>query len=175
MSDEILALPYPKYKLAIPALLTLNVFAYAILDTWVSAVDALVWLVLLVMFELETINASPLSARILHQVRNALIAVIVLVLVIYIHDSEWLDVSNSMLWFAVIALLELEVRWPDKVQKYEQAFWLTTIAVFTGLIGLVGAWIWQANWLDAYDAALWIAAFAVIELDIFRFLKRKRD
>jgi hypothetical protein len=174
MFNKISALPYPKFKLAILALLTLNVFIYAINDTMTSTVDALVWVALLMMFELETLKAAPIASRTLHRIRNALIIVIVLVFGSYIRDNEWLDVVNSLLWFALIALLELEVRWPSKVLQYPQAFWLATIAVFAGLVAMVAAWIWRADWLDAYDAALWIAAFATIEVDIFRFLQRKR-
>lgn len=173
MLNKIASLPYPKFKLAILALLTLNVFIYAVNDTMTSAVDALVWVALLLMFELETLKAAPIAGRTLHWIRNVLITVIVLVFGSYIRDNEWLDVVNSLLWFALIALLELEVRWPRKVLEHQQVFWLITVAVFTGLVAMVAAWIWQADWLDAYDAALWIAAFATIEVDIFRFLQRK--
>ncbi|MFZ2169900.1 MAG: hypothetical protein WAW61_09730, partial [Methylococcaceae bacterium] len=104
-----------------------------------------------------------------------LIVVIALVFVSYIHDSEWLDVVNSALWFVLIALLELEVRWPDTVFKYRQNNWLATVTVFAGLIAMVIAWVWQSAWLDVYDAILWIVAFASIEVDIFQFLQRKRE
>jgi hypothetical protein len=102
-------------------------------------------------------------------IRNVLIAVIVLVFVGYVHDREWLDVVNSALWFALIALLELEVRWPDKVSNYRQSYRLATVSVFAGLIAVVIAWAWQSAWLAVYDATLWIVAFASIEVDIFNF------
>lgn len=174
MFNTFTALPYPKYKLTILALLSLNVFIYMLVDTWVSAVDALAWVILLVMFELETLKDIPFNESTLHKIRNGLIAVIAMVLILYLFDNEWLDIINSILWFGLIALLELEVRQPEKVQEYGRIFWVATIFVFTGLIGLVGVWAWQGSWLDAYDAALWIAAFGVIEVDIFRFLKLKR-
>lgn len=174
MFNTLLALPYPKYKLTILALLSLNVFIYPLVDTWVSAVDALAWVILLVMFELETLKDFAPNQATLHKIRNGLIVVIALVLIIYLFDHEWLDIINSILWFGLIALLELEVRHPEKVQEYGRTFWIANIAVFAGLMSLVGVWAWQGSWLDAYDAALWIAAFGVIEVDIFRFLKLKR-
>ncbi len=167
------SIPYPKFKLAIVALITLNAVIYAIVDTLTSAVDALSWLVLLVLYELETNGAAPMAENTLHRIRYILIAVIALVFVSYVHDSEWLDVVNSGLWFALIALLELEVRWPDKVFKYRQGYWLATVTVFAGLIAMVIAWISQSAWLDVYDATLWIVAFASIEVDIFQLLQRK--
>jgi hypothetical protein len=167
------SLPYPKFKLAVVALLILNAIIYAMVDTLTSAVDAMVWLVLLVLYELEANGSAPMAENTLQGIRNVLIAVIALVFVSYVDDSEWLNVVNSALWFALIALLELEVRWPDKVFKYRQSYWLATVTVFAGLITMVIAWAWQSAWLDVYDATLWIVAFGSIEMDIFQLLQRK--
>jgi len=79
------SIPYPKFKLAILVLLTLNAVIYAIVDTLTSAIDAWVWLVLLVLYELEANNVAPLAKNTLHGIRNVLIAVIVLVFVSYVH------------------------------------------------------------------------------------------
>jgi hypothetical protein len=38
---------------------------------------------------------------------------------------------------------------------------------------MAGIWLWRQAWLDAYDAALWITAFGLIEVDLFHFLQRK--
>jgi len=168
------SLPYPKFKLAIVALLALNAVIYALVDTLTSAVDALVWLVLLVMYELEANGIAPLAENTLNKMRDVLIAVIVGVFVSYVQDSEWLDVANSALWFALIALLESEVRWPDKVFKYRQSYWFATVLVFAGLVAMVMVWAWQSAWLDVYDATLWIVAFASIEVDIFQLFQRKQ-
>jgi lysylphosphatidylglycerol synthetase-like protein (DUF2156 family) len=168
------SIPYPKFKLAIVVLLIVNAVIYVIVDTLTSAVDALAWLVLLVLYELEANDAVPMAEKMLHGIRDALIAVIALVFVSYVHDSEWLDAVNSVLWFVLIALFELEVRWPDKVYKYRQSYWLATVTVFAGLIAMVIAWAWQSAWLNVYDAILWIVAFGSIEVDIFQILQRKR-
>lgn len=167
------AFPYPKFKLVILALLSLNVFIYAAVDTLTSTFDALAWLGLLVMFELETLSGAPLSNQHLHRIRNGLIALIILVFFSYLQDHQWLDVVNALLWFVLIALLEVEVRLPHWVAQYRQAFWITTVAVFVLLLGMVVIWLAQSAWLDAYDAALWMVAFVVIEVDIFRFLQLK--
>jgi hypothetical protein len=72
----------------------------------------------------------------------------------------------------LIALLELEVRWPDKVSQYWQNYRLATVTIFAGLIAVVIAWAWQSTWLAVYDATLWIVAFSAIEMDIFQILQR---
>ena len=125
------------------------------------------------MYELEANGAASMAENTMKLIRNVLIAVIALVFVSYVHDSEWLDVVNSALWFALIALLELEVRWEDKMFKYRQYYWLATVTVFAGLLVMVIAWAWHSAWLDVYDATLWIVAFASIEVDIFQLLQRK--
>jgi hypothetical protein len=73
------SIPYPKFKLAILVLLTLNAVIYAIVDTLTSAIDAWVWLVLLVLYELEANDVAPLAKNTLQGIRNVLLAVIVLV------------------------------------------------------------------------------------------------
>jgi len=167
------SIAYPTFKLAIVILLIVNAVIYAMVDTLTSAVDALAWLMLLVLYELEANGAVPSAEKMLHVIRDILIAVIALVFVSYVHDSEWLDVVNSALWFVLIALLEMEVRWPDKVYKYRQSYWLATLTIFVGLITMVIVWAWQSSWLDVYDAILWIVAFGSIEVDIFQLFKRK--
>lgn len=167
------SIPYPKFKLTIVVLITLNAVIYAMVDTLISAVDALAWLMLLVLYELEANGVALMAENWLQAMRSFLIVVIALVFVSYVLDSEWLDVVNSALWFALIALLELEVRWPDKVFKYQQGYWRATVTVFAGLVAMVMVWIWQSAWLDVYDATLWIIAFGSIEVDIIQVLQRK--
>ncbi|MGR8930775.1 MAG: hypothetical protein ACU836_09055 [Gammaproteobacteria bacterium] len=175
MLNPIPSMQYPKSKLLILALLTINAGVYAVIDTVTTAFDAGAWLVLLLMYELEANSDQlPVSEALLERLRDGLIVIIVLVFFSYLHDSEWLDVSNSLLWFALIAVMELEVRRPAMVMKHANLFWLLTIGIFSGLIAMAGIWLWLRAWLDAYDALLWIAAFGMLEVDIFQFLKRKQ-
>jgi hypothetical protein len=167
------SVPYIKFKLVIVVLLTLNAIIYAWVDSLISAVDELAWLVWLMLYELEANSLAPMHQNALHAIRSILIAVVALVFVSYVHDSKWLDVVNSALWFSLIALLELEVRWTDKVFEYRQSYWLATMIVFAGLIAMPITLAWQSAWLDVYDATLWIVAFASIERDIVQLLRRK--
>lgn len=175
MLNPLASLQYPKSKLAILLLLTFNAGMYAVVDTPTTAADAGAWLMLLAMYELQThSNGFPVSEAVLRTVRSGLIGLIALVFFSYWHDSEWLDVANSLLWFGLIAIMELEVRRPAMIFKYANLFWLLTILIFSGLIVVAGLWLWQQAWLDAYDALLWIIAFCLIEVDILQFLQRKR-
>lgn len=167
--------PYPWYKLVILALLSVNVLVFAIFHDPVSAVDSLCWVWLLVMFELETVSDSSVcsTTQTRRWIRNALIVVVLAVFGLYVQNNDWLDVCNAMFWFALIALLELELRCPQTVSAYSRSYRLVTLAVFTALLVMVAFWVARAAWLDAYDALLWIVAFAVIDVDIFKFLQLK--
>ena len=56
------------------------------------------------------------------------------------------------------------------------------VLLYLILIGLLLAWVVQGAtgpqpmhaWLDAWDALLWLAAFVVIELNVFGYAKRGR-
>lgn len=175
MIEKLSSLQYPKFKLIILALLTLNAVIYSLVDSLVSAVDALVWLVLLVLFELEANNiALPCSERARRGIHNLLIVVIGLTFFGFLLTGEFLEALNGLLWFALIAMMEIEMRWPELASRHQRSFWLSTMGIFVGLIGMAGLWVWLQAWLDAYDALLWIVAFGFIEVDISRFLHRKQ-
>lgn len=167
-------LQYPKSKLVILALLSLNAVIYALIDTMISAADAIVWLMLLVIYELESNQIEvPIPETGIRLIRDLLIGIIALVFLGYLLSGELLDTMNSLLWFALIGMMETEVRWPELAWQYQTTFWATTVAVFIALIAMAGVWIWLGDWFDAYDAILWIIAFGFIEVDIFHFLQRK--
>ncbi len=86
----------------------------------------------------------------------------------YMSQKEWLDTVNTGLWIAVVVLLEYEVRCPRAVAMHPAAFRLAVAALYTGLAGLILAWAWRGAWIDAYDAMLWLIAFATIEIDVMR-------
>ena len=64
------------------------------------------------------------------------------------------------------------MRWPRRVVRNQWAFVATAVLLYGGLGGLVFAWAWRGEWLDAYDAALWLLAFAFIEMDVLRSSQR---
>jgi len=41
-------------------------------------------------------------------------------------------------------------------------------------LALVAAWLWRGDWFDAYDAALWLVAFATLEMDLLSFIGKGR-
>ena len=84
----------------------------------------------------------------------------------YIIEGDALDALNTGLWIAVVCLLEFEVRRPQAVARARMAFVGFAGVIYGGLALLVFVWAWRGEWLDAYDALLWLIAFAAIEMDM---------
>jgi hypothetical protein len=165
----------PKLKLLIVILLVINILLFAVLDTLLSTLDTLIWVLLLLSYEFEALNIRlPITQKQQLRFRRILILIVPLVFIGYVLDSAWLDVSNSLLWFGLICLLELEIHKPVWVAAHQQLFWQSTMLVFVGLLLMVVLWLWQGAWLDAYDGLLWILAFAIIEVDVFSFMQGKQ-
>lgn len=165
------------FKWLVYALLALNVALYAAHGTATEMVDTAAWLVLLLLFEWETGGwRLPSRARAaLHGVRLLAATAIVWACADYALQREWLDFANASTWLAVVLALELEVRVDPSRAGFHRIRRAATWALYAALAAFVLAWLWQARgevdgaWLDAWDATLWLAAFIVIELNVFAF------
>lgn len=157
------------FKAAAFALLAANLALFALLGRPNEIVDAAAWLVLLVLFELETAHGARLSARqvrLVHGLRLLAAAGVLAAAAGYLLESEWLDAANAWLWVAVVVLLEIEVRFPAAVGRRRESFLIAAVVLYSALLLLVPVWAWRGEWLDAWDATLWLAAFFAIELNV---------
>jgi hypothetical protein len=84
----------------------------------------------------------------------------------YVFEENLLDAVNTILWIAVVVLLEIEFRKPALAARRRFEFSAVAVALYGGLALLVTIWAWRGEWFDAYDALLWLLAFATIELDV---------
>ena len=92
----------------------------------------------------------------------------------YTLEEDVLDAVNSVLWIAVVILLEAEVRFPELVSNARTAFAATAALLYGGLAVLVVLWAVNGLWFDAYDALLWLIAFATLELNISMRVEKRR-
>jgi hypothetical protein len=161
---------YPWFKAAVFALLALNTGIFLSSGTFSEGLDSIAWLTLLALFELETSFGQVLRAQsviaAVHGVRFAALAAVGAAAAGFLYNREWLDAVNSGLWIAVVALLELEIRRPATVAVHRARFTAATATLYSGLGAVVLFWLWRGEWFDAYDAALWLVAFATIEINI---------
>lgn len=161
---------YPWFKAAIFGLLACNSAIYAASGSPSEALDSIAWLALLVAFELETGLRGRFAeggrAALLRGIRLVAAAAILAAGIGYVRDGEWLDAANIGLWIAVVALLEFEVRHGSFVALHRASFETLAAALYAALGVVVLVWLWQEEWFDAYDAFLWLVAFAAIEMNL---------
>jgi hypothetical protein len=161
---------YRGMRVAVFALLVGNTAYYLYAGTLSKGLDAAAWLVLLALFALETGFAvhvrTPRAAIALRAGRLVAAVGICAAGIGYVFERDLLDALNTVLWIAVVVLLEFEVRRPREIARFRAAFTATAAALYLGLAILVLIWVSRAEWFDAYDALLWLIAFATIEMDV---------
>jgi len=163
-------------KAAVFALLVLNTGVYLASGTLSEGLDSIAWLILLTLFQLETgarqaVRPGPGLAAV-HAIRFAALAAVGAAAAGFVYNEEWLDAANSVLWIAVVVLLESEVRRPAVVAAHRTAFTAVAATLYAGLGAIVLVWLWRGDWFDAYDAALWLIAFATIEMNLLEAARR---
>ncbi len=167
---------YSWFKATVFALLACNALIFAASGTLTHGLDAAAWFVLLMLFELETAHGDRFNGKhavaAIHVIRLAAAAGVAAAAVGYVYEHEWLDAVNSWLWIAVVVLLEVEVRYPRAVAQGRRWFVAAAGALYGGLAALVLLWAWRGEWFDAYDAALWLIAFATIEINVLQTADR---
>jgi hypothetical protein len=167
---------YGGFRIAIFALLAGDTAYYLCAGTLSKGLDAAAWLMLLALFMLETGFAgriyAPRATIAMRALRLVAAAAVCAAGIGYIIEQDSLDAINSGLWIAVVVLLEVEVRRPQDIALYRTWFTATAVMLYTGLAVLVLAWGWRGEWFDAYDALLWLIAFATIEMDVLTATRR---
>ena len=161
---------YRHLRIALFGLLAADTCYYLYTGALAKTLDAAAWLLLLALFALETGFAQRVRsvrvARVLSTLRLTAAIGVCVAGVAYLIAHNTLDTINTLLWIAVVVMLECEVRWPRAVARFRRMFVTSTAALYGGLAVLVLMWAWRGEWFDAYDALLWLIAFATIEMDV---------
>lgn len=160
-------------KWAIASALAVNVLLFGAYGRLSELIDSLAWLILLLLFLLETDagpRLTPGQRTAIRLMRLPAFALVLWAAMAYVLETEWLDAANAWLWVAVVLLLEAELRWPKVIARQRRGFLTLTFGVYGGLFAFALAWLAQGEWLDAWDAALWLAAFFLIELNLLKRL-----
>lgn len=84
----------------------------------------------------------------------------------------WVDVINSAVWLLVVLLLEIDVRLQEKDRLTGLALRLSTLGKYVLYsIIFVAAVYWgvAGDFVDFWDAFLWLVAFVFIEMNVFEW------
>lgn len=164
------------FETALYSLVTLNVFIYAAWGTISQGIDSLGWFLLLTLFRLETANLPSLQApwvkTTMHTVRFFCALLIVWACYGFWSNGEVLSGINSLFWIFLVIAIELLLRWESKTIAQAKMLHSGLIFVFGGLVVFGLTWTFQAKWVEAYDAFLWILAFITIERGAYQLANR---
>ena len=89
------------------------------------------------------------------------------------------DVINSAAWILVVILLEIEVRvltrWGGASMPLSHVATFAKAVLYATLVAAAIYWGFKGDFLDFWDAALWLFAFVFIELNVFEWQQELRD
>ncbi|MCE2999918.1 MAG: hypothetical protein ACK59Y_12145 [Betaproteobacteria bacterium] len=143
------------------ALLGIDVTVYLSRGHGSQALDAAAWFILITAFSLAAF-APAFAQRWRHAlalVRGAAGLAVLWAALHFVAESEWLDTVNAWLWIGVVVALEIELR----VDRSRKLLRVCTLLLYAALLLVALLWLAAGDWFDAYDALLWICAFAVVE------------
>lgn len=161
-------IPTAHLKKLLLAHLLINAIVFLARGEFNDSFDSLAWIVLMVLYEIETGRIAGFqTAKIkLAWVRQCAVLTVVLAELSYLWEGAWLDGVYSLLWLMVVALFEFESRCQDKVVAHPQLFRLIGAGLTLGMIGVIGAWLFDRAFFNAYDGLIWSLAFLIIDLDL---------
>ena len=90
----------------------------------------------------------------------------------------WIDLIESLVWIAIIFLIEINVRLQDKNLTSGFAFSLikkAKILLYSSLWFFCAYWIYRGHFMFAFDEAMWIAGFFAIEMNLSDWRKEIRS
>lgn len=162
------------FKYTVYFLLTLNIYLFSVSGTLTETIDTAAWVVILALFEWETRTMgrerSSLEKALLWILGLGSYGVIVYACYSYMEQSMWLDFDNSLTWILVILGMEYEV-WDSGPYSLDE--WqirnIVKFCLYGALFVFAVLWGFEGEFLDFYDAVLWLLSFIVIELNIFEF------
>ena len=95
-----------------------------------------------------------------------------------VHFLAVVDVVNAAVWLLVVLLLETDVHLKEKNRFEGLALYLSTIAKFIlySILALaVVAWMITGDFVDWWDAFLWLVAFVFIELNVVEWRQESQE
>ncbi|MDD2699304.1 MAG: hypothetical protein PHF17_10920 [Arcobacteraceae bacterium] len=158
-------------------------------QTIAEGIDSLAWLLLLLLLEWETsqldMDIVAKSERVLLKLGRIISYIFIVYSIViyggesYIIENGILDFYNAIIWFIVVMILEYELFSKKLFSRRKETFLnILKFLLYFSLFVIAILWQMDGEWLDFYDAALWIICFFFIELNIVQYkdyLERKNE
>lgn len=84
----------------------------------------------------------------------------------------WTDLVNSAVWILVVVILEVEVRLQlngNLTRQIMNSTGCLKLALYITLFIAAGYWGYAGDFIDVWDASLWLFAFIFIEMNVFEW------
>lgn len=78
------------------------------------------------------------------------------------------EAIDSLAWFTLLALFELETAYPGRMRQQRVAAWVRAGRLVAGIAVIMAAigFVVEREWLDAANAMLWIAVVILLEFEV---------
>jgi hypothetical protein len=89
----------------------------------------------------------------------------------------WTDVINAGVWLLVVVVLEIDVRLQEREQLAGMALKVSTVSkyiLYSTLLLAAIYWGIKGDFVDFWDAFLWLVAFVFIELNVFEWRRESK-
>jgi len=90
----------------------------------------------------------------------------------------WIDVINAAVWLLVVLVLEVDVRLQEHNRFEGWALRISTamkVALYGTLLYAAIYWGIKGDFVDFWDAFLWLVAFVFIELNVFEWRQESHE
>ena len=90
----------------------------------------------------------------------------------------WVDLINSGVWLLVVLLLEIDVRLQEHHRYYGIALRVSNLLkylLYSILLAAAVYWGFKGDFVDFWDAFLWLVAFVFIEMNVFEWRQETLD
>ena len=90
----------------------------------------------------------------------------------------WIDVINAAVWLLVVLVLEVDVRLQEHNRYEGWALRISTamkVALYVTLLYAAIYWGVKGDFVDFWDAFLWLLAFIFIELNVFEWRQESHE
>lgn len=119
---------------------------------------------------LTTVNCASMSHATTYYQFTGIAAVVDSQGLTDITRLAWVDVINAIAWLLVVLVLEIDIRYKD-AGKFEGTVLRVSnaskVVLYTILLFAAIYWGVKSDFVDFWDAFLWLVAFVFIEMNIF--------
>jgi hypothetical protein len=95
-----------------------------------------------------------------------------------IRNLAWVDVINAAVWLLIVLILEIDV-WLQERNKLDGALLQASnafkVVLYSSLFIAAIYWGVKGDFIDFWDALLWLIAFVFIELNVFEWRQEAKE